>query len=399
MGFSLSGFIPQPRIGSPDEYGLASLGAVWTHHPLGKTQALRTLDSQPLFGLFESIQVMANKQNDDGTEVSTPNTDRDGVAVGRRKFIAGSAGAALSVGLAGCGGVLGGTEDGNVVSMLLTPGTPADARRRYKPVQNLLNAEIDSAEFEMTVPTDYSAILPALESEQAEIGMDDVTVLANPDKMDIYGTTVTGGSAFYFSLMVVPPETNDIQGPADVEGKTWAFADRLSTSGSIFALYSIQEAGLDIGDAPKGDPVDFEGSWTDHDQALQRVAEGQAAGATTWGGNGIPHLPEGTEVPDRVDEKSSFLDTMGTESPEFKAVWWSFPIPKQPMYARKTWESDVKTEVGEVLRGSTQEKIEQHYPEDYNEDELPFTTLTDTSIEDYQPIIDRMQAVGIDPSA
>lgn len=341
---------------------------------------------------------MSDRDGDTGRDVSKSESNSRTGPLSRRNFVAAGAATALTTGLAGCSGVIGSSgEGGNTVTMLLTPGTPADARRRYKPVQNLLNAEIDGATFEMTVPTDYSAILPALESEQAEIGMDDVTVLANPDKMDIYGSTVTGGSAFYFSMMVVPPEESDIGGPADVEGRTWAFADRLSTSGSIFALYALQEAGLDIGEAPKGDPVDFEGSWTDHDQALQRVAEGQADGATTWGGNGIPHLPEGTEVPDRVDEKSSFLDTMGTETPEFKAVWWSFPIPKQPMYARKTWESDIKQEVGEVLRGSDKAQIEEHYPEDYNEDELPFTTLSDTSIEDYQPIIERMNAVGIEP--
>lgn len=341
---------------------------------------------------------MADKQSNRRQDASAPTSDSQTGSVSRRNLIAAGAATTLATGLAGCSGIIGSSNEGqNTVTMLLTPGTPADARRRYKPVQNLLNAEIDGATFEMTVPTDYSAILPALESEQAEIGMDDVTVLANPDKMDIYGSTVTGGSAFYFSLMVVPPEESDVQGPADVEGRTWAFADRLSTSGSIFALYALQEAGLDIGEAPKGDPVDFEGSWTDHDQALQRVAEGQAAGATTWGGNGIPHLQEGSEVPDRVDEKSSFLSTMGTETPEFKAVWWSFPIPKQPMYARTTWESDLKQEVGEVLRGSDKDQIEAHYPEDYNEDELPFTTLTDTTIEDYQPIIDRMNAVGIEP--
>jgi len=380
---------------------------------------------------------MSDRQCDVGSEESIPVSDSKTGSVSRRKFALGSAATALTAGLAGCGGVIGSSsDDENTVTMLLTPGTPADARRRYKPVQNLLNAEIDGATFEMTVPTDYSAILPALDSEQAEIGMDDVTVLANPDKMDIYGSTVTGGSAFYFSLMVVPPEETEIQGPADVEGQTWAFADRLSTSGSIFALYSLQEAGLDIGEAPKGDPVDFEGSWTDHDQALQRVGEGQADGATTWGGNGIPHLAEGSEVPDRVDEKSSFLETMGTEQPRFKAVWWSFPIPhlaegsevpdrvdekssfletmgteqprfkavwwsfpipKQPMYARTTWDSPIKEEVGEVLRGSDKGQIQQHYPEDYNEDELPFTTLSNTSIEDYQPIIERMNAVGIEP--
>jgi len=282
--------------------------------------------------------------------------------------------------------------------MLLTPGTPADARRRYKPVQNLLNGEVDGVEVEMQVPQDYSAIRPALESEQAEIGMDDVTLLSKPDIMDVYGTTVTGGSAFYFSMMLVQPDS-EIDERTDVAGKEWAFADRLSTSGSIFALYTLQEAGLDIGDAPKGDPVDFDGTWTDHDQALQRLGNGEADGATTWGGNGIPHLPEGTEVPDRVDEKSSFLDTMGTETPQFKPIWWSFPIPKQPMYARKTWESEKKSEIGDVLLNSDTDTIEQYYPEDYDEEELPFTTLRDTSLEDYQPIIERMNTVGIDPSA
>ena len=282
--------------------------------------------------------------------------------------------------------------------MLLTPGTPADARRRYKPVQNLLNGEVDGVEVEMQVPQDYSAIRPALKSEQAEIGMDDVTLLSDPSIMDVYGTTVTGGSAFYFSMMLVQPDS-DISERTDVEGREWAFADRLSTSGSIFALYTLQEAGLDIGDAPKDDPVDFEGTWTDHDQALQRLANGEADGATTWGGNGIPHLPEDTDVPDRVEDKSSFLDTMGTETPQFKPIWWSFPIPKQPMYARKSWESEKKAEIGEVLLNSDQDTIEQYYPSDYNEEELPFTTLSDTSLEDYQPIIERMNTVGIDPSA
>uniref|UniRef100_UPI00261AA9EF PhnD/SsuA/transferrin family substrate-binding protein n=1 Tax=Natronomonas sp. TaxID=2184060 RepID=UPI00261AA9EF len=213
---------------------------------------------------------MSDGSDSSDDSASRPNDDREtgsaSVSVRRRGFITSGAATAAAVSLAGCGGVIGGTQDERVVTMLLTPGTPSDARRRYKPVQNLLNAEIDSADFEMEVPTDYSAILPALESEQAEIGMDDVTVLANPDKMDIYGSTVTGGSAFYFSMMLVQPDS-DIDERTDVEGKTWAFADRLSTSGSIFALYTLQEAGLDIGGAPKEDPVDFEGSWTDHNQA------------------------------------------------------------------------------------------------------------------------------------
>ena len=107
---------------------------------------------------------MSDREGDAGMGEPTANSDSRTGQISRRNFVAGGAATALTAGLAGCGGVLGSGGNGNTntVTMLLTPGTPADARRRYKPVQNLLNAEIDGAEFEMTVPTDYSAILPAL---------------------------------------------------------------------------------------------------------------------------------------------------------------------------------------------------------------------------------------------
>ena len=320
---------------------------------------------------------------------------RVGRTTSRRGFIvkSGVAAGALT-GLAGCSSVLGNSDSANTVTMVLTPGTPADARRRYKPMQNLIEGEV-GVDVEMQVPQDYSAIRPALESEQAEIGMDDITLISNPDLMDVYGTTVTGGSAFYFSVMLTNPDS-DVDERTDIEGKTMAFADKLSTSGSIFATYALKQAGLDVGDAPEGQPVDFEGSWSNHDIALEKLGNGQADAATTWGGNGIPHIPEGTEVPDKVEEQSSFLDTMGTETPQFRPFWWSFAIPKQPVYARASWEDPVKEEIGNVLLSSDKDLIEQYYPDGYNEEELPFTTLADTSMEEYQPVIKRLNDLGIE---
>jgi phosphonate transport system substrate-binding protein len=344
---------------------------------------------------------MSDSTSGDGSDVACANGRTKSTRVNRRKFLVSGASAAALTSLAGCSGVLGSASGGNeTVTMLLTPGTPGDLRPRYKPVVNMLNDKVDGVDIEMKVPQDYSAIRPALKSEQAEIGMDDVTLISDPDIMDVYGTAVTGGSAFYFSVMLVPPES-DIQKRTDVEGKTWAFADRLSTSGSIFALYTLQQAGLDIGEAPKGDPADFEGSWTDHNQAIERVANDKADGATTWGGNGIPHIAEEyrSDFPERVKEKSSFLDTIDTEKPKLRPIWWSFPIPKQPMYARKSWDSSKKAEIGEVLVNSDEETLAEYYPEDYNENKLPFTTLRDTSMDTYRPVIERMNAVGIDPGA
>ena len=358
---------------------------------------------------------------------STRNADgtRRSGRISRRTFIA--TGTAAALGLAGCSGsnettdnsggegagdeatptetessTTVGTPGPNAeeITMVLTPGTPADAKRRYKPMKNLIEGEVDGVDVTMRVPLNYSAIRPALKSKQAEIGMDDVTLISDPSIMDVYGTTVTGGSAFYFSVMLTQPDS-DVKSREDVKGKTWAFADRLSTSGSIFALYALQQAGLDIGEAPTGDPVDFEGSWSDHDQAIKRVANDKAIGATTWGGNGIPHIPEKYEsdFPERVKNKSSFLDTIDTEEPKLRPIWWSFPIPKQPVYARKSWDSPKKEEIGRVLVNSDKDKIQQYYTDDYNEEELPFTTLKETTMDDYQPVIKRMNAVGIDPAA
>jgi phosphonate transport system substrate-binding protein len=90
------------------------------------------------------------------------------------------------------------------------------------------------------------------------------------------------------------------------------------------------------------------------------------------------------------------MDVLDTEEPKFRPFWWSFPIPKQPVYARKTWDSENKQKIGELLRNSDEEQIRQYFPDDYNPDELPFTTLQDTSIDDYQPIIERLNAVGVE---
>jgi phosphonate transport system substrate-binding protein len=339
---------------------------------------------------------MPHTASGDDSDAKRGNERSKATSVGRRRFLVTSASAAGLTGLAGCGGVLGSANGSTeTVTMVLTPGTPSDTRRRYEPMKNLVEGEVDGVDVEMQVPQDYSAIRPALKSEQAEIGMDDITLISNPDIMDVYGTTVTGGSAFYFSVMLTNPDS-DIQKRTDMKGKTMAFADRLSTSGSIFATYALKDAGLDVGEAPDGDPVDFEGSWSNHDIALEKLGNGEADAATTWGGNGIPHIPEGTSVPDRVDDKSSFLDTMGSETPQFRPFWWSFPIPKQPVYARKTWDSDKKEEIGEVLINSDKDLIQQYYPDDYDEEKLPFTTLVDTSMKDYQPVIKRLNDLGIE---
>jgi phosphonate transport system substrate-binding protein len=312
--------------------------------------------------------------------------------MGRRKFIAGSGAGALGL-TAGCiGGAVGGDE---TVTMLLTPDTPSDVRPQYEPVTEMLRGEIDGLDLEVEVPQDYSAVRPALDSGQADIGMDDVTLISAPDMMDLFGTAVSGGAAFYFSMMLTKPDSS-IDERTDLEGKRVAFADRLSTSGSIFAVYALKEAGLDVGDAPDGDPVDFDGTWSNHEDAVQRVINDDADACCTWTGNGMAYLAADQELPEEVADEDSFIGNRGNADATLRPFWWSFPIPKQPIYARSDWESDMRGKIEQQLLNSDEELIREYMPDDYNEDELPFTTLEDTTMDNYQPVIKRLNDLGIE---
>ena len=329
----------------------------------------------------------------DAARVSGTNNRRIASRVSRRRFIAGSSGGALAL-TAGClGGIASGS--GETVTMLLTPDTPSDVRPQYEPVTEMLRGEIDGLDLEVQVPQDYSAVRPALDSGQAEIGMDDVTLISAPDMMDLFGTKVSGGAAFYFSMMLTKPGSS-IDERTDLEGKMVAFADRLSTSGSIFALYTLKQAGLDIGDAPDGKPVDFQGTWSNHEDAVQRVIHDDADACCTWTGNGMAYLAEDQELPERVAEEDSFIGNRGSEDATLRPFWWSFPIPKQPIYARSDWESDMKGKIEQQLLDSDEELIQEYMPDDYDENDLPFTTLEDTSMDNYQPVIKRLNDLGIE---
>jgi phosphonate transport system substrate-binding protein len=279
--------------------------------------------------------------------------------------------------------------------MLLTPDTPSDVRPQYEPVTEMLRGEIDGLDLEVEVPQDYSAVRPALDSGQADIGMDDVTLISAPDMMDLFGTAVSGGAAFYFSMMLTKPDSS-IDERTDLEGKQVAFADRLSTSGSIFAVYALKEAGLDVGDAPDGDPVDFDGTWSNHEDAVQRVINDDADACCTWTGNGMAYLAADQELPEEVADEDSFIGNRGNADATLRPFWWSFPIPKQPIYARSDWESDMRGKIEQQLLNSDEELIREYMPDDYNEDELPFTTLEDTTMDNYQPVIKRLNDLGIE---
>jgi phosphonate transport system substrate-binding protein len=332
----------------------------------------------------------------------------------RRSYLrSGALAVAASVGLAGCtgssgsgGGSSGGggggggsgatvgssEQDYETVKFIETPGNqPENTRKQWEPFTEYLIEEVDGLEMEVAFAQSYSAVGQALLNGQAHLTAGDVVLLANPNKFDVVGIHATAGSAVYFSLIATLPEY-DIDELTDLKGETIAFADRLSTSGSLFATHALMEAGLDIGEAPYGDPVDYTGEWSNHDAAKKSLFNREDVVACgTYGGNIIPHIPK-EQFPDRVRERSSeWGEDVGSKEPEAELLYTSEPIPSSPLIMPSDWEHPLRADIEEAIIDIEPGTLRK--PDDV---ELAITEVKEGSFEDYEPVREVIDDLGVD---
>lgn len=324
-------------------------------------------------------------------------------ALSRRQYLTGMGGAA-AVGLAGClssgasgtnrtgAGSNGDNGSSEKVTFLLTPSeNPVEVKQQYRPMIKYLENKIDGLNAEISVATDYSAIWPALRSGRAEIAFDDVTLISFPDEVDVLGTSVTSGTAFYFS-MIATLEKYDINSLTDLKGTLITFCDPISTSGSIYPLYALMQAGLNIGEAPTGEPVDFRASYTSHDTSMQLLINRKEVKANGNSGDFvIPHLSK-EKLPQRVWKHSAHAHEVGSKRPPMNALWISQKIPKQPVITPADWNSPMREKIRSALASLQPADLKEYVkPETI----LPFTGMRKTSIDTYRPVIKRINALGI----
>jgi len=56
----------------------------------------------------------------------------------------------------------------------------------------------------------------------------------------------------------------------------------------------------------------------------------------------------------------------------------------------------MKEKIREQLLASDEALIQEYLPDDYNENDLPFTTLEETTMDNYEPVIKRLNDLGIE---
>jgi phosphonate transport system substrate-binding protein len=298
----------------------------------------------------------------------------------RRQYLksAGATGAALLT--AGCIGQFGDQpyNDGEV-NFLMSPTEPQDLMtNQYEPVANVLE-DATGHPTDLRYSRSYSTILQALDSgngDIAETGPFAAALGVKDESAEVVLQRHAFGSWTYHSVIVSAADS-DITEAADLEGKSIAFADILSSSGSLYPLYMLKQAGLSIGEAPGSDEgADFEASWSSHAQAAEALKAGQVDAAGV--GRFIVWDYENSDYQE-----------------DFQEVAHTGGIPRAPMIVSPTLDSEEKSTLVDGLVNAPDSMYLGADGEADTDDDLWFDGVREADVSMYQPVVEVANELGV----
>ncbi|WP_436345477.1 substrate-binding domain-containing protein [Natronorubrum sp. FCH18a] len=351
-------------------------------------------------------------------------SDTDRWATDRRTVLK-SAGAVGMAGLAGC---TGGSDDSDVISWVMNPAEETvDIELQYQPLFEYLESEA-GVEIEGVQTSDYSSTVLEMQGDRGDFADTSPGAVAQiPGDIDVVGMRLAFGAEQYFSLITTTPDSG-IDELTDLEGEEIAFGAATSVSGTLFPMLMLEEAGLDTGGAPDGDPEDFTARYSDHDTARKQLIENpDVAAAATGAFSAGPHVPaeQFDELSEDYVDISVEYENAGSRDPELQLLGVSDPIPRAPIVARSNWDDPVREELEELMLEAPSEAFE-HDDEDLadelgidpeildkDEDELTdeeeedlqtfedhglwFDGIEPATEDDYQPVVDLLEELGLEP--
>lgn len=270
------------------------------------------------------------------------------------------------------------------LNFLMSPSEPQDTMMaQYAPVKEQLTSEL-SVPASLKYARNYSAVLQALESgtgDVAETGPFAAALGVNAGKAEIALQRKGYGSWTYTSTIVTSADS-DISSLEDLEGKSVAFADRLSASGALFPLYMLKEAGLNIGDYPTGEgaEADFDGQFAGgHSAAFAAVTNGQVDAA------GVGQFITLTENDDGERVKKDSIEYVETYD----------GIPRAPIVVSPALSDEEHTNVVSALEEAPDSMYLGEDGEADTDDDLWFSGLRAADKSTYQPVIDVAKDLGV----
>nr|WP_245835389.1 PhnD/SsuA/transferrin family substrate-binding protein [Natronolimnobius baerhuensis] len=339
----------------------------------------------------------------------------------------------------------GGSDDVETITWVMNPAEETiDIEIQYQPLFDRIEEEFD-VEIDGEPTSSYSGTLEELDraSEGDAILADtspNAVPLLGPDVVDVVGMREQHGAEQYFGTLVTTADSG-ITDISDLEGEAIATGDTGSVSGGIAPLWILQDAGLDIGNAAQGGSAnDFE--WRGgvaHDLAVEELIQDDTIAAAGAGGFAtLPHVPA-DQIEDgfpEVADISAEMDGAGSRDPELRLLGASPPIPRAPILVNAQWEDDIRYDIEEFMIGLETEDLDhdafdladdlnldlpEGLLEDYNDPDasadpdeydlsedqqddwddfddhtLWFTDIIEADHDDYEPIGDFADELGID---
>jgi phosphonate transport system substrate-binding protein len=359
----------------------------------------------------------------------------------RRGFLtaAGLAGSALLAGCTGDGGDGGGGnptgsasgDSPTEVTWVLNPAQEQiDIAVQYQPLFDYLESEANVVINELPTAS-YSGTVQELrraqEGDRLYADVSPGAVAQVPDELDVTGIRVAFGAEKYFSLITTTPDSG-IEQLSDLEGETIASAAPTSVSGTLFPLFMLSNAGLDIGDAPGGSPEDFELRTSDHTTAREQLLQDdRIAAAGTGAFSTASHVPQEQfdEMSQEFVDISAEYEGAGEDDPELQLLSVSAPIPRAPIVSNAAWDDPLKEELRQLMIDAPTEAFEHESqaalaeelgvdPEllERNESELSeseqadvelveshslwFSGVEPATVSDYDPVAELGQELGLE---
>lgn len=259
----------------------------------------------------------------------------------------GVAGAAL-LPFAGCGGASGQESSGGIPDPLTIGVIPSEDTEQvaatFEPIAAYVGEEL-GVEAELYTATDYSGIIEAMRSGEAEVawlGPLSYVLAAQRANAEAVAVQLTeeGTENPTYQSFIITQRDSDVQSLQDLQDGSFAFVDPTSTSGNLFPRKAFTDAGMN----PDEDLAEatFAGG---HDASALAVANGDvdagAVASTTY----ESMVAEGILSEDQV-----------------RIVWESDPIPESPIAVRGDLSQEAKDRIGRAFISMR--------PEDVGEEEI-----------------------------
>ncbi|MFC6975271.1 phosphate/phosphite/phosphonate ABC transporter substrate-binding protein [Halomicroarcula sp. GCM10025709] len=283
----------------------------------------------------------------------------------------------------------GGNEE---LNFNLSPSVPQeDLYVQYAPLRDHLEEYItnnfdvpDALDAQMNVGSNYSAVIQALgqgTADLAETGPFAAAIGYQTDNSDIILQRYGYGGWTYKSIIATRNDS-DISEVADLEGRSVAFSDPLSTSGFLYPTAAIQDAGIDVGNLPEGngsqasfDPT-FAGG---HVQSYTLLEQGQVDAAAMGG------FVRDTKTGPTPDDWQSVATTLHEDE----------GLPRAPIVVSSALDDDAQNAIQEAFLQASDTVFDGADAEDGTDDDLWFSKVREADVETYQGVLDVAESLGV----